>query len=174
MAESMNLWFGKSPKTDDYIRKTFEKDVYNALEGKYDHWIGNPHECLALIILLDQFPRNIYRHQVCFKMISNRIINESIMFYILLNILISHWNCFVSKLEMYKADYKAQGIVAQTLYLGHHRYLTPLQCVFMPCLVLTHAENIHLQKLCVTIWDSYIQGKLIPGDPLFIFENIFL
>ena len=64
MAESMNLWFGKSPKTDDYIRKTFEKDVYNALEGKYDHWIGNPHECLALIILLDQFPRNIYRHQV--------------------------------------------------------------------------------------------------------------
>ena len=77
MAESMNLWFGKSPKTDDYIRKTFGKDVYNALEGKYDHWIGNPHECLALIILLDQFPRNIYRHQVCFKMISNRIINES-------------------------------------------------------------------------------------------------
>ena len=64
MVESMNLWFGKSPKTDDYIRDTFGKDVCDALEGKYDHWIGNPVECLALIILLDQFPRNIYRHQV--------------------------------------------------------------------------------------------------------------
>ena len=77
MAESMNLWFGKSPKTDDYIRKTFGKDVYNAVEGKYDHWIGNPDECLALIILLDQFPRNIYRHQVSFKPELNRIINDS-------------------------------------------------------------------------------------------------
>ena len=75
---------------------------------------------------------------------------------------------------MYKADYKAQGIVSHILYLNHQRYLTPLQCVFMPCLVLTHAENIHLQKLCVTIWNNYVQRKLKPGDPLFIFENIFL
>ena len=64
MAESMNLWFGKSPKTDDYIRDTFGKDVIDAGNGKYDHWINNPIECLALIILLDQFSRNIYRHQV--------------------------------------------------------------------------------------------------------------
>ena len=64
MAESMNLWFGKSPKTDDYIRETFVKAVCEAMDGKYDHWINNPIECLALIILLDQFPRNIYRHQV--------------------------------------------------------------------------------------------------------------
>ena len=81
---------------------------------------------------------------------------------------------FILKSEMYKADYKAQGIVAKALYLGHHQDLTPLQCVFMPCLVLTHAENIHLQKLCVTIWDKYIQRKLNPGDQLFIkFEKIF-
>ena len=92
MAESMNLWFGKSPKTDDYIRKTFGKDVYNALEGKYDHWIGNPHECLALIILLDQFTRNIYRHQVSFEMISHRIIEDGnrFLFDILLYKLKSH------------------------------------------------------------------------------------
>lgn len=64
MADSMNLWFGKSPKTDDYIRENFGKAVWEAMDGKYDHWINNPIECLALIILLDQFPRNICRHQV--------------------------------------------------------------------------------------------------------------
>ena len=64
MVESMNLWFGKSPKTDDYIRKTFGKMVIEARDGKYDDWITNPIECLALIILLDQFPRNIFRHKV--------------------------------------------------------------------------------------------------------------
>ena len=64
MADSMNLWFGKSPETDDYITKTFEKMVCEARDGKYDDWISNPIDCLALIILLDQFPRNIYRHKV--------------------------------------------------------------------------------------------------------------
>ena len=64
MAECMNLWFGKSPETDDYITKTFEKMVLDARDGKYDDWISNPIDCLALIILLDQFPRNIYRHKV--------------------------------------------------------------------------------------------------------------
>ena len=64
MAESMNLWFGKSPQTDDYITKTFGKIVLEARDGKYDDWVAHPLECLALIILLDQFPRNIYRHKV--------------------------------------------------------------------------------------------------------------
>ena len=64
MAESMNLWFGKSPQTDDYITKTFGKMVLEARDGKYDDWVAHPLECLALIILLDQFPRNIYRHKV--------------------------------------------------------------------------------------------------------------
>ena len=64
MAECMNLWFGKSPQTDDYITKTFGKMVLEARDGKYDDWIAHPLECLALIILLDQFPRNIYRHKV--------------------------------------------------------------------------------------------------------------
>ena len=64
MADCMNLWFGKSPETDDYITRTFEKMVLDARDGKYDDWISNPIDCLALIILLDQFPRNIYRHNV--------------------------------------------------------------------------------------------------------------
>ena len=90
--ELMNLWFGKSPETDDYIRETFGKDVDNAREGKYDHWIGKPDECLALIILLDQFTRNIYRHQVSFEMISHRNIEDGnrFLFDILLYKLKSH------------------------------------------------------------------------------------
>ena len=64
MEESMNLWFGKSPATDDYIEKEFGKMVVEARDGQYDDWVAHPLECLALIILLDQFPRNIYRHKV--------------------------------------------------------------------------------------------------------------
>ena len=64
MEESMNLWFGKSPATDDYIQKEFGKMVVEARDGQYDDWVSHPLECLALIILLDQFPRNIYRHKV--------------------------------------------------------------------------------------------------------------
>ena len=62
--ESMNLWFGKSPETDDYIEQEFGKMVLEARDGLYDDWVAHPLECLALIILLDQFPRNIYRHKV--------------------------------------------------------------------------------------------------------------
>ena len=62
--ESMNLWFGKSPATDDHIQKEFGKMVVEARDGQYDDWVAHPLECLALIILLDQFPRNIYRHKV--------------------------------------------------------------------------------------------------------------
>jgi uncharacterized protein (DUF924 family) len=32
-----------------------------AAEGKLNHWQEQPLSCLALIILLDQFPRNIFR-----------------------------------------------------------------------------------------------------------------
>jgi len=36
--------------------------VEQAIEGNFDHWIASHHSALALIILLDQFTRNIYRN----------------------------------------------------------------------------------------------------------------
>jgi alkyl hydroperoxide reductase subunit AhpC/uncharacterized protein (DUF924 family)/CRP-like cAMP-binding protein len=64
MEECLNLWFGKSQQTDQDIWNRFGADVALALRGHYDHWalnVDHPRLLVALIIMLDQFPRNIYR-----------------------------------------------------------------------------------------------------------------
>jgi uncharacterized protein (DUF924 family) len=55
------LWFRKSPVTDDLIRTRFGADVETALRGEHDDWAHSPRGALALILLLDQFTRNIHR-----------------------------------------------------------------------------------------------------------------
>jgi len=57
----MKKWFAKDKNNDHYIKKTFEKDVINASLGKYKDWEESVEGRLALIILLDQFSRHIYR-----------------------------------------------------------------------------------------------------------------
>lgn len=54
-------WFKADTTTDDTIRCLFGDDCRWALRGDFDHWAERPKDLLALIILLDQFPRNIYR-----------------------------------------------------------------------------------------------------------------
>lgn len=56
-----DLWFGAAPETDAVINTRFSKDLHAATVGVYDAWSSCPEGRLALIILLDQFPRNIYR-----------------------------------------------------------------------------------------------------------------
>ncbi|MGH8209051.1 MAG: DUF924 family protein, partial [Steroidobacteraceae bacterium] len=46
---------------DAAIRARFGDLVARAAQGKLASWAGSPRRCLSLIILLDQFPRNIYR-----------------------------------------------------------------------------------------------------------------
>jgi len=55
------FWFQKSDATDNQIRSLFEKDVEGAITGEIDDWLIEPESCLAYIIILDQFTRNIYR-----------------------------------------------------------------------------------------------------------------
>ena len=55
------LWFGKSPALDEEIEAKFGHLVERAAKGDLDEWTSDPCECLALLILLDQFPRNIFR-----------------------------------------------------------------------------------------------------------------
>jgi alkyl hydroperoxide reductase subunit AhpC/uncharacterized protein (DUF924 family) len=62
--ECMNLWFGKSEETDQEIWNRFGADVALASRGYYDHWALNVEHArllVALVIMLDQFPRNMYR-----------------------------------------------------------------------------------------------------------------
>ncbi|MDT8409335.1 MAG: DUF924 family protein [Wenzhouxiangellaceae bacterium] len=55
------LWWGKSAATDAEIRRCFEALVLAAESGKLEAWKASADGWLALILVLDQFPRNIYR-----------------------------------------------------------------------------------------------------------------
>lgn len=53
-------WFIKNPQFDQEVRLHFLKDYQHAIAGKLEHW-KTPRSSLALILLLDQFPRNMFR-----------------------------------------------------------------------------------------------------------------
>jgi len=54
-------WFAKSDEFDDTIRERFLADYEAAARGDYDDWQGSGFGCVALCLLLDQFPRNLFR-----------------------------------------------------------------------------------------------------------------
>ncbi|MEH6518633.1 MAG: DUF924 family protein [Halioglobus sp.] len=56
-----SLWFKKSDATDLACREQFGDSVQQALAGDLDHWADEPPGLIALILLLDQFTRNIFR-----------------------------------------------------------------------------------------------------------------
>jgi uncharacterized protein (DUF924 family) len=53
------LWFEKSPAFDEEIRVRFGATVTAA--GELEAWSATPQSALARVIVLDQFPRNIFR-----------------------------------------------------------------------------------------------------------------
>ncbi|MEG3438425.1 DUF924 family protein [Pannus brasiliensis CCIBt3594] len=54
-------WFQKDPVFDDRIRSNFLPLYRQAATGALDSWKNDPLSCLALIITLDQFSRNLFR-----------------------------------------------------------------------------------------------------------------
>jgi len=54
-------WFKKNDAFDKAIKDQFEPDVIAAATGKYNALRKTVEGVLALTLLLDQFPRNIYR-----------------------------------------------------------------------------------------------------------------
>ena len=55
------MWWASDLTIDEYIRNNFEADLIKAVEENTAEWEETPSGTLALIILLDQFSRNIYR-----------------------------------------------------------------------------------------------------------------
>jgi len=55
------LWFTKRDATDEDIRRRFGPAVEGALAGALDGWRATPHGTVALVLVLDQFTRNIFR-----------------------------------------------------------------------------------------------------------------
>ncbi|GAA6618984.1 DUF924 family protein [Scytonema sp. NUACC26] len=54
-------WFNKKPEFDEELRVRFLSAYQKAAAGRLDEWLDAPKSCLALVLLLDQFPRNVFR-----------------------------------------------------------------------------------------------------------------
>ena len=54
-------WFAKDDAFDAEFRRRFHDAHVAAARRELDHWAGTPEGSLALLILLDQFPRNSFR-----------------------------------------------------------------------------------------------------------------
>jgi uncharacterized protein (DUF924 family) len=60
-ADYRDAWFQRSDAFDAEIRSNFADDVELALGGELDAMAQTPAGALALLLLLDQFPRNLFR-----------------------------------------------------------------------------------------------------------------
>jgi uncharacterized protein (DUF924 family) len=58
---TVKRWFSGEEATDREIRERFEEDHLTAARGESKSWEDTPRGRLALVIILDQFPRNLYR-----------------------------------------------------------------------------------------------------------------
>ena len=62
------LWFHSTSEFDDEVRERFEPVWQQAAAGKLDSWAETPEGALALVIVFDQFPLNMYRgNPLCFS-----------------------------------------------------------------------------------------------------------
>ena len=56
-----SCWFRKDPEFDRDLGQRFGGLLEQAKNGQLDDWCDSPRSCLALIVVLDQFSRNIHR-----------------------------------------------------------------------------------------------------------------
>ncbi|MCS6932003.1 MAG: DUF924 domain-containing protein [Acetobacteraceae bacterium] len=54
-------WFRRDDAFDSLLRARFGHALLPAREGALDGWIAGPRGALALVLLLDQLPRNLFR-----------------------------------------------------------------------------------------------------------------
>ncbi len=54
-------WFDSTPEFDQMLRARFEDVWERARNGELDRWMASAEGCLALAIVLDQFPLNMFR-----------------------------------------------------------------------------------------------------------------
>eukprot|EP00211_Chloroparvula_japonica_P002641 CAMPEP_0119155268 /NCGR_PEP_ID=MMETSP1310-20130426/51659_1 /TAXON_ID=464262 /ORGANISM="Genus nov. species nov., Strain RCC2339" /LENGTH=430 /DNA_ID=CAMNT_0007147859 /DNA_START=89 /DNA_END=1381 /DNA_ORIENTATION=- len=59
--ERRRFWFRSGKDVDDEIREKFLPLYEEARSGSLEHWRYSLKGCVALVILLDQFPRNMFR-----------------------------------------------------------------------------------------------------------------
>jgi uncharacterized protein (DUF924 family) len=57
------LWFAGSRRVDAEVAALFLGDVERAERGELEHWQADARSCLALVVVLDQFPLMIFRNE---------------------------------------------------------------------------------------------------------------
>ena len=60
-ARNRKRWFEKSTEFDALVRERFQATHEAAAAGRLDGWTERPLAALALVVTLDQFPRNMFR-----------------------------------------------------------------------------------------------------------------
>ena len=55
------LWFQRRQDTDDFCRENYETLLERARRGELDDWQDTDRGLVALVVLMDQFSRNIHR-----------------------------------------------------------------------------------------------------------------
>jgi uncharacterized protein (DUF924 family) len=55
------MWFRSTPEFDETVRQGFAADHQLAAADRLQNWEEKPESALALLLLLDQVPRNIFR-----------------------------------------------------------------------------------------------------------------
>jgi uncharacterized protein (DUF924 family) len=60
-AAGPKAWFKKDPAFDEAIRARFQEAHFAAARGELAAWEESTEGALALLLLLDQFPRNLFR-----------------------------------------------------------------------------------------------------------------
>lgn len=55
------IWFGEDPDIDHDIKEQFNKVLLDTIAGEKEDWKSEPRGQLAMIIVLDQFSRHVYR-----------------------------------------------------------------------------------------------------------------
>jgi uncharacterized protein (DUF924 family) len=62
-AEHRARWFSKDAAFDRLVAERWAALHARAAAGQCDHWLATPRSALALVVLLDQLSRNMYRNQ---------------------------------------------------------------------------------------------------------------
>jgi uncharacterized protein (DUF924 family) len=57
----LSRWFVPTPEFDRLCTARFLTTYEDAAQGRLEDWKNQPRSCLALVLLLDQFPRNMFR-----------------------------------------------------------------------------------------------------------------
>ena len=60
--DTRKLWFNATSEFDQLLRERYLETWEQARRGQLDHWLQSADGCLALVIVLDQLPLNMFRN----------------------------------------------------------------------------------------------------------------